>query len=89
MPYQAERKNSMEENKKETAADYVVVKALEDGVNVMGLTRGGSTRFHHTEKLAAGEVYIAQFTETTSAIKINGNASILTRYGEVKSERQG
>lgn len=79
----------MEENKKETAADYVVVKALEDGVNVMGLTRGGSTRFHHTEKLAAGEVYIAQFTETTSAIKINGNASILTRYGEVKSERQG
>lgn len=79
----------MDENKKETAADYVVVKALEDGVNVMGLTRGGSTRFHHTEKLAAGEVYIAQFTETTSAIKINGNASILTRYGEVKSERQG
>ena len=79
----------MDENRKETAADYVVVKALEDGVNVMGLTRGGSTRFHHTEKLAAGEVYIAQFTETTSAIKINGNASILTRYGEVKSERQG
>lgn len=79
----------MDDNRKEAVADYVVVKALEDGVNVMGLTRGGSTRFHHTEKLAAGEVYIAQFTETTSAIKINGNASILTRYGEVKSERQG
>ncbi|MBS7297795.1 MAG: trp RNA-binding attenuation protein MtrB [Eubacteriales bacterium] len=79
----------MEENRKETTADYVVIKALEDGVNVMGLTRGGSTRFHHTEKLASGEVYIAQFTETTSAIKINGKASILTRYGEVQSERQG
>lgn len=79
----------MEDNMKEASADYIVVKALEDGVNVIGLTRGGSTRFHHTEKLAAGEVYIAQFTETTSAVKVNGKASILTRYGEVQSERQG
>ena len=65
--------------------DYIVVKALEDGVNIMGLTRGQSTKFHHTEKLDKGEVYIAQFTQTTSAIKINGNAEVLTKHGSIKS----
>ncbi len=65
--------------------DYIVVKALEDGVNIMGLTRGSSTRFHHTEKLQKGEVYIAQFTQTTSAIKVNGRAEISTKHGTVKS----
>ena len=65
--------------------DYIVVKALEDGVNIMGLTRGSSTRFHHTEKLQKGEVYIAQFTQTTSAIKVNGKAEIQTKHGTVKS----
>lgn len=75
------------ENKKEQGGDYVVIKALEDGVNVMGLTSGGSTRFHHTEKLDAGEVFIAQFTENTTAIKVNGRASISTKHGEVTSGR--
>lgn len=65
--------------------DYVVIKALEDGVSIMGLTRGSNTRFHHTEKLDSGEVYIAQFTETTSAIKVKGSAMIYTKHGEVKS----
>ncbi len=65
--------------------DYIVVKALEDGVNIMGLTRGSSTRFHHTEKLCEGEVYIAQFTQTTSAIKVNGKAEIMTKHGSIKS----
>lgn len=65
--------------------DYVVVKALEDGVNIMGLTRGQNTKFHHTEKLDNGEVYIAQFTQTTSAIKINGKAEILTKHGNIRS----
>lgn len=65
--------------------DCIVVKALEDGVNIMGLTRGQNTRFHHTEKLDCGEVYIAQFTQTTSAVKINGKAQILTRHGSITS----
>lgn len=65
--------------------DYIVVKALEDGVNIMGLTRGQSTKFHHTEKLDKGEVYIAQFTQTTSAIKINGKAEVLTKHGKIQS----
>ena len=65
--------------------DYMVVKALEDGVNIMGLTRGQNTKFHHTEKLDKGEVYIAQFTQTTSAIKVNGEAEILTKHGSIKS----
>jgi len=66
--------------------DYVVIKAIEDGVSVIGLTRGTDTRFHHSEKLDKGEVLIAQFTEHTSAIKIRGDARILTQFGEVESE---
>ncbi len=72
-----------EEN--EVLNDYIVVKAFEDGVNIMGLTRGQNTKFHHTEKLDKGEVYIAQFTQTTSAIKINGKAEILTKHGNIRS----
>lgn len=67
-------------------SDYVVIKAEDDGVSVIGLTRGSDTRFHHSEKLDKGEVLIAQFTEHTSAIKIRGNAKILTQFGEVESE---
>lgn len=67
-------------------SDYIVIKAVDDGVSVIGLTRGTDTRFHHSEKLDKGEVLIAQFTEHTSAIKIRGNAQILTQFGEVESE---
>ncbi len=69
-----------------TANDYIAVKALENGVTIIGLTRGRDTKFHHTEKLDAGEVYIAQFTEVTSAIKIKGKAEILTKHGRLTSE---
>ncbi|MCC8160634.1 MAG: trp RNA-binding attenuation protein MtrB [Firmicutes bacterium] len=65
--------------------DYIVIKALENGVNIIGLTRGRDTKFHHTEKLDKGEVYIAQFTEVTSAIKINGAAEIYTKHGKLVS----
>lgn len=65
--------------------DYVVVKAEENGVNVIGLTRGRDTKFHHTEKLDKGEVLLAQFTEDTSAIKVRGKSVILTRHGEIHS----
>jgi len=61
--------------------DYFVIKALENGVNVIGLTRGHDTRFHHSEKLDKGEVMIAQFTEHTSAVKVRGNAVIQTKFG--------
>lgn len=66
--------------------DYFVVKALEDGVQVIGLTRGSDTRFHHSEKLDKGEIMIAQFTEHTSAVKIRGKAVIQTAYGELKND---
>ncbi|MCM2590651.1 trp RNA-binding attenuation protein MtrB [Rossellomorea marisflavi] len=66
--------------------DYIVIKAIEDGVNVIGLTRGTDTRFHHSEKLDKGEVMIAQFTDHTSAIKIRGKASIQTAYGDMESD---
>jgi transcription attenuation protein (tryptophan RNA-binding attenuator protein) len=66
--------------------DYVVVKALDNQVLLMGLTRGKDTRFHHTEKLDKGEVMIVQFTENTSAMKIRGHAEIYHRFGMVCSE---
>jgi len=44
-------------------AESIVVKALEEGVTVIGLTRGKETIIRHTEKLDSGEVWISQFTE--------------------------
>lgn len=67
----------------DTGNDYVVVKALENGVTIIGLTRGKDTKFHHSEKLDKGEIMIAQFTEHTSAIKIRGQAVVYTKHGEV------
>ncbi|MBA4543134.1 trp RNA-binding attenuation protein MtrB [Thermoactinomyces sp. CICC 10521] len=67
-------------------ADYIVIKAKENGVNVIGLTRGKDTRFHHSEKLDKGEVMVAQFTEHTSAIKIRGKAVIITPFGQVETD---
>lgn len=66
--------------------EYVVVKALENGVTIIGLTRGKDTRLHHTEKLDKGEVMLLQFTENTSAMKIRGNAEIWHRFGNTSSE---
>ena len=65
-----------------SAGDYIVIKALENGVDIIGLTRGKDTKFHHTE----GQVYMAQFTEITSAMKICGKADIYTKHGKVQSE---
>lgn len=66
--------------------DYFVVQAKENGVQVIGLTRGKDTRFHHTEKLDKGEVMIAQFTDHTSAVKIRGKALIMTKFGTIENE---
>ena len=66
--------------------DYVVIKAKDNGVQVIGLTRGQDTRFHHTEKLDKGEIMIAQFTDHTSAIKIRGKVRVYTRHGVIDSD---
>lgn len=66
--------------------DYFVVKAKEQGVTVIGLTRGKDTRFHHTEKLDKGEVLIAQFTDHTSAVKVRGRAVVYTKHGVIDTE---
>jgi len=68
------------------AAEYIIIKALENGVTIMGLTRGKDTKFHHTEKLDRGEVMVAQFTEHTAAIKVRGKAEILTRHGSLRTD---
>ena len=72
-------------NEDAATGDFIVVKALENGVNLIGMTRGKDTRLLHTEKLDAGEVIIAQFTQNTSAMKIRGRAEIHTKHGVVVS----
>ncbi|MEG1823653.1 MAG: trp RNA-binding attenuation protein MtrB [Cloacibacillus sp.] len=71
----------------EHTADYITVKALESGVTVTGVTRGAENKFLHTEKLEQGEVWIAQFTENISAMKIRGHAKVITAHGEIESGR--
>ncbi|GAA5415375.1 transcription attenuation protein MtrB [Paraliobacillus ryukyuensis] len=66
--------------------DYFIIKALEDGVQVIGLTRGSNTKFHHAEKLDKNEMLVVQFTEHTSAIKIKGKAIIHSSVGQVKND---
>lgn len=73
-------------NEKYSGEDYIIIKALENGVTIIGLTRGRDTKFHHTEKLDKGEVLILQFTEHTSAIKIRGKAEITHGHGTTMSE---
>lgn len=68
--------------------DYFIIKAKENGVNVIGLTRGETTRFHHSEKLDKGEVMIAQFTDHTSAVKIRGKAIIHTKFGTIDTSEE-
>lgn len=70
-----------------TNGDYIVIKAKDQGVQVIGLTRGHDTRFHHTEKLDKNEVMICQFTDHTSAIKIRGKAIVMTKYGTVETDQ--
>lgn len=66
------------------SGEYVAVKAQENGVTIIGLTRGRDTKFHHTEKLDKGELLLAQFTENTSAIKIRGKATVYCKYGTIQ-----
>ncbi|MEN8908205.1 MAG: trp RNA-binding attenuation protein MtrB [Clostridiales bacterium] len=75
----------MDYNANKSSSDFVVIKAEENGVNIIGLTRGRDTKFHHTEKLDKGEVLIAQFTDNTSAIKIRGKSTIMCSHGTQKS----
>lgn len=67
-------------------ADFIMIKALEDGVTIIGLTRGKDTRFNHTEKLDKGEILAAQFTENVSAMKIRGKAELLSKHGKIEAD---
>jgi transcription attenuation protein (tryptophan RNA-binding attenuator protein) len=66
--------------------DYIMVQALENGVTIIGLTRGYDTKFHNKEKLDEGEFLIAQFTLHTSARKIRGKAKVFTKLGVTETE---
>ena len=65
--------------------EYFVIRALDNGVQVIGLTRGSETRFHHAEKLDRDELMIAQFTEHTSAMKIRGKVVLYTKHGIIEN----
>ena len=65
--------------------EYIVIKAIGSPVQIIRLTRGDSTKPHHTENLDKNEVFVMQFTEKTSAIKVRGKAEIYTRHGVVTS----
>jgi transcription attenuation protein (tryptophan RNA-binding attenuator protein) len=69
----------------EVRSEYIAIKALENGVTLVGLTRGRDTKLSHTEKLDKGEVMFAQFTENTSAMKVRGKAIIYTRFGNIET----
>lgn len=71
----------------EPTQDYIVIKAKDHGVQVIGLTRGHDTRFHHTEKLDKNEIMICQFTDHTSAVKIRGKAVVMTKYGTMETDQ--
>ena len=78
----------LEQHYESISGDYVSVLALEDGVTIIGLTRGKDTKFNHTEKLDRGEVMIFQFTEHTSAMKIRGKAEVHTKHGIIKTGKE-
>lgn len=75
----------MEKIFNESDGDYIAIKALEQGITVMGFTRGEETRSHHVEKIDKGDVLLLQFTQKTSAIKIKGNAEVYTKFGKILS----
>lgn len=83
---QQTKKNVYEDRNPVHGNPYLIIKALEDGVRVMGLTRGLQTRVSHTEILSNGEIIICQLTEYTSAFKIVGKAQVITPYGEIQAE---
>jgi len=53
----------LDSNMERIYEDYIVIKAEENGVNIIGLTRGKDTKFHHTEKLDKGEVLNCPVTD--------------------------
>jgi len=68
--------------------DYFVIRAIDNGVQVIGLTRGSETKFHHAEKLDKDEIMIVQFTDHTSAVKVRGKARVYTKHGCIDTTEQ-
>lgn len=83
-----QRENVYKKNEVVSNNPYIIVRAKENGVRVMGLTRGKETRVSHTEILSHGEVLVVQITEHTAAFKVVGKAHVWTPYGEISAERE-
>ena len=65
--------------------EYVVIKALEDGVNVLSIISNEGVPVLN-ERLDEGEVFLLQLTEGYLGIRIRGKAEIDTVHGKVFGE---
>ena len=65
--------------------DYVIVKALEDGVNVSSIVSNDTTPVMN-ERLDEGEVLLLMLNEDYLGIRIRGKAEVDTVHGKIKGE---
>ena len=57
------------------------VLALGEGVQIIGISRGSTSKLLHTERLEPGESMVGMFTESIAAIKVRGPARVFTPWG--------
>ena len=67
--------------------EYVLVKALEDGVNVSSVVSNERAPVLN-ERLDAGEVFILTLCEEYLGIRVRGKAEVYTAHGKVIGESQ-
>mgnify|MGYP000644639313 CR=1 FL=1 len=67
--------------------EYIVVKALENGVNIIGLQAARIQSFIIRRNLIRERIFLAQFTDVTNSNKdLNGAAEIYTKHGKLMSD---
>ena len=77
----------MLQNISDITSEYVIRKALENGVTIIRLTRRQGHQVPPLGKSCKGEIMIAQFTEHTSAnTKIRGRVEVLTKHGRLRTD---
>ena len=64
---------------------YICVKALEKGVNIIGVTRGEVTKIHHTEKLDQGGGSDCAVYGEIPLHEIRGKAEVYTQFGMIRA----
>jgi len=65
--------------------EYVVIKALEDGVNVLSIISNEGVPVLN-ERLDEGEIFLLMLSEGYLGVRIRGKAEIDTTHGKVIGE---